>query len=78
MEDLEATMPYTNEQLEEYLQLLDFDWDQYDNEGEGGKAPKEDGMVHYLITHKKGLRGIRNDIDRIVNKYGDRISCKVR
>ena len=32
VEDLEKTMPYSKQELENFEQLLDFDWEQYNNE----------------------------------------------
>lgn len=32
--DLEATMPFTHEELEHHFKLLDFDWNQFQNGGE--------------------------------------------
>lgn len=60
VEDLTETMPYTKQEIEDYSKLLDFDWDDFRENGSGnGQLTHPDGITLVYTSEEEAEQWMR-------------------
>lgn len=67
LEDLAETLPWTPEELSDVVNLLDFDWQQFEEEAQ---APEEEITLTFVIPDKESKEKILAQINRIIDLCG--------
>ena len=65
--ELEKTMPYSEEELKNFNELLEFDWDTFNTDG---ATAEPDGKVKFEIIVDENDAIISDELEKVCNKYG--------
>ena len=69
LDDLVGTMPYNEEEINNYAKLSEFNWEQFGRKEGDFEEPKPDGTKRLIIEYSSDAVGIVEEVGKLLKKF---------